>query len=139
MIDIPPVLLYYVDSTRGDFMSFKTGSVAIYRQLIEHFELEIASGRLAKGARIDSIRDLALQFKVNPNTVQKALSELERDGLINTDRTNGKFVVEDEALISELSDRLASNMVTNFIDNAHTLGFSKEKAITLIEKEWSVE
>lgn len=117
-------------------MSFKTGAVAIYRQLIEYFELEIASGRLGKGDRIDSIRDLALEFKVNPNTVQKALSELERDGYIITDRTNGKFVVEDEALINNLALSLANNIVVNFIESTKTLGLSKEEAIKLIETTW---
>lgn len=117
-------------------MSFKSGTVAIYRQLIEYFELEIASGRLAKGDRIDSIRDLALQFKVNPNTVQKALSELERDGLIYTDRTNGKFVIEDEALIKQLSLQLASSIVSSFIESTQTLGLSKDEAIALIDLEW---
>lgn len=117
-------------------MSFKTGSVAIYRQLIEYFELEIASSRLPKGARIDSIRDLALQFKVNPNTVQKALSELERDGLIITDRTNGKFVVEDEALIKKLAHELAQSIVETFVENITTLGLNKEEAVSLIETNW---
>ncbi|UPU38634.1 GntR family transcriptional regulator [Erysipelothrix sp. Poltava] len=56
-------------------MSLKNSSVAIYRQIIEYFELEIASGRLKAGDRIESIRALALFFKVNPNTVQKALNE----------------------------------------------------------------
>ncbi len=117
-------------------MSFKSGSVAIYRQLIEHFELEIASGRIPKGARIDSIRDLALEFKVNPNTVQKALAELERDGLIITDRTNGKFVVEDSELITNLAHQLATSIVDTFIEQTQILGMSKTEAIALIEKEW---
>lgn len=117
-------------------MSFKTGSVAIYRQLIEYFELEIASSRLSKGSRIDSIRDLALQFKVNPNTVQKALSELERDGLIITDRTNGKFVVEDEVVINKLAHELAQKIVETFVENTSTLGLTKEEAIELIEQNW---
>ena len=117
-------------------MSIKTGSVAIYRQLIEHFELEIASGRLEKGARIDSIRDLALQFKVNPNTVQKALSELERDGLILTDRTNGKFVTEDTELINKLAHNLANSIVEVFVDSAKTLGLDKNEAIALVDDSW---
>lgn len=117
-------------------MSFKTGSVAIYRQLIEYFELEIASSRLPKGSRIDSIRDLALQFKVNPNTVQKALSELERDGLIITDRTNGKFVVEDQAVINKLARQLAQSIVGSFVDNIKTLGLTQEEALNLIETNW---
>lgn len=117
-------------------MSIKTGSVAIYRQLIEHFELEIASGRLEKGARIDSIRDLALQFKVNPNTVQKALSELERDGLILTDRTNGKFVTEDTELINKLAHNLANSIVEVFVDSTKTLGLDKNEAIALVDDSW---
>ncbi len=117
-------------------MSIKSSTVAIYRQLIEHFELEIASGRLPSGSRIDSIRDLALEFKVNPNTVQKALAELERDGLIITDRTNGKFIIEDTEKIRKLAHSLASNIVTSFIESTKTLGFDKEEALELVDQAW---
>ena len=71
----------------------------IYIQLVELIRIEIVSGKFKKGERIPSVRELALMMKVNPNTMQKALNELENQKLIYTERTNGKFVTEDEELI----------------------------------------
>ena len=68
----------------------------IYIQLLEQLQVLIVSGNINTGERISSVRDLALEYKVNPNTVQKALQELESLGLIYTERTNGKFVTNDK-------------------------------------------
>ena len=76
----------------------------IYIQIIEYVKLDIISNRLKKGDKIPSVREYALQMKVNPNTVQKALVELERDGLIYTERTNGKYVTNDDALINKIKE-----------------------------------
>lgn len=67
----------------------------IYIQLVEQLKQYIVSARLKPGERLPSVRDLAMESKVNPNTMQKALSELEDDKLIYTERTNGKFVTDD--------------------------------------------
>ncbi|CAM2815124.1 GntR family transcriptional regulator [Erysipelothrix tonsillarum] len=119
-------------------MSLKNSSVAIYRQIIEYFELEIASGRLNAGDRIDSIRALALFFKVNPNTVQKALNELEREGLIETDRTNGKFVTDKKDIIKKLRSELGRRYSVVFVEKAKTLGLDLEETISLLKDEWEV-
>lgn len=119
-------------------MSLKNSSVAIYRQIIEYFELEIASGRLNAGDRIDSIRALALFFKVNPNTVQKALNELEREGLIETDRTNGKFVTDKKVIIKKLRSELGRRYSVVFVEKAKTLGLDLEETISLLKDEWEV-
>ena len=79
----------------------------IYIQLIEQLELYIVSGRLKPGERLPSVREYALISKVNPNTMQKALGELEEKGLIFTERTNGKFVTEDVALLKECREKYA--------------------------------
>ena len=68
----------------------------IYIQLVEIIRIEIVSGKFKKGQRMPSVRELALIMKVNPNTMQKALAELENEQLIYTERTNGKYVTEDE-------------------------------------------
>ncbi len=120
-------------------MSFKSGSVAIYRQLIEYFELEIASKRLGAGERVDSIRDLALQFKVNPNTVQKALSELERDHLIETDRTNGKFVTQDEKRIQVLQHEIGKRLSLTYANSCKSMGITIEESKELLEEAWGSE
>ena len=76
----------------------------IYIQLIKLIEREIVSGRLKNGERIPSVREYANSFKVNPNTMQKALMELEKEGLIYIERTNGKYITEDTELIKKVKD-----------------------------------
>lgn len=120
-------------------MSLKKSTIAIYKQIIDHFEYEIASGRLDLGERIKSIRELAVMFKVNPNTVQKALNELERDGLLITDRTNGKFVTEDMDIVNTLRHTLAKGIVDEFVENCRSLGISYEESIGVLEKNWRIE
>ena len=71
----------------------------IYIQLVEMLKIEIISGRIKSGEKLPSVRDFAMKAKVNPNTMQKALSELERENLIYTERTNGKYVTDDNNLI----------------------------------------
>ena len=117
-------------------MKITTGALPIYRQIIDDFELKIASGRLEPGEKIDSIRSLALQFQVNPNTIQKALSELERDGYIYTDRTNGKFVSEDVTLIKQLKNTLMKNISTEFIVGVKQFGFDSDETIEYLKEAW---
>ncbi len=105
----------------------------IYIQLVEQLRIHIISGRLSAGERLPSVRDLALQLKVNPNTLQKALSELEEAGLIFTERTNGKFVTEDLALIEKHRQDYASAISEKFISNMQNIGFTREEAIKYLE------
>ena len=74
-------------------------NIPIYIQIVEKLKIQIISGEYAPGERLLSVRDLATSLKVNPNTLQRALQELEDAGLIFTERTNGKFVTSDKALI----------------------------------------
>ena len=74
----------------------------IYVQLVEKLRIEIISGKLKSGERLPSVRELALTVRVNPNTMQIALVELENEGLIYTERTNGKFVTKNEELIEKV-------------------------------------
>lgn len=117
-------------------MAKLSGSSAIYLQIQRYFEIEIASGRFKPGMKIDPIRTLALEFKVNPNTIQKSLQELERDGLIYTDRTNGKFVIEDEAIIRDLSKKLEKDIVYHFVDEAKNLELKLDEILSMIQQEW---
>ena len=87
----------------------------IYVQLVEKIRLEIISGRLKSGERLPSVRELALTARVNPNTMQKALAELEDEGLVYTERTNGKFVTENVELIEKIKNELAKEKV-NFAE-----------------------
>lgn len=117
-------------------MPIGKGPVAIYRQIIEYFYYEIGSGRIKSGDRIDSIRNLALQFKVNPNTVQKALNELERESLVVTDRTNGKFVTSDENRIRELRKTLSHEVTRGFVVRMKDLGIEVTDVTSYINEIW---
>ena len=85
-------------------------SVPIYLQIVSEIKKQIVSGKLIPGERIPSVRELALTYKVNPNTMQKALIELEENGLIKTERTNGKFVTEDQKLINKKKNEYSYNL-----------------------------
>ena len=113
-----------------------TGTSAIYLQIQRHFEAEIASGRLQPGSKIDSIRSLAVTFQVNPNTIQKSLQELERDGLIYTDRTNGKFVTDDVVLIKSLNKKLVKELLSSFMNEAKKLDISIEEIQEVLNEMW---
>lgn len=106
----------------------------IYMQLVEELKMNIISGNLKPNERLLSVREYALQKKVNPNTMQKALTELENMKLIYTERTNGKFVTNDINLINEYKDKYASNITYNYINNMLNLGYKKEEILDLIKK-----
>ena len=106
----------------------------IYVQLLEYIRLQIVSGVLKPSDRLPSVRDLALNMKVNPNTMQKALSELEEEGLIYTERTNGKFVTENKDLIEKVKRKLAEEKVKNYINDMNNIGITYEEAIYYLQE-----
>jgi DNA-binding transcriptional regulator YhcF (GntR family) len=103
----------------------------IYMQLMDEIKGQIAAGQLGPGAKIDSIRELAAFYAVNPNTVQRALSELEREGLLFTKRASGKTVTEDEGLIGNLRSGLASARIEALLSAMEALGFGAGETRTL--------
>ena len=107
----------------------------IYVQLVETLRRSIISSAVAPGERLPSVRDLALQAKVNPNTMQKALSELESAGLIYTERTNGKFVTQDAHVIAAARSALADDVARRYLLEMEGLGFSVEEATAYLTKE----
>ena len=102
-------------------------SVPIYLQIVSEIKKQIVSGKLIPGERIPSVRELALTYKVNPNTMQKALIELEENGLIKTERTNGKFVTEDENIINKIKNAYADNLTQNYLSEMISLGITKQE------------
>ena len=106
----------------------------IYVQLVEQLKLEIVSGRLKPGDRIMSVRELAITARVNPNTMQKALAELEMQGLIYTERTNGKFVTKAVKLIEKIKDELAKEKVDKYISDMKNIGITFEESIKYLQK-----
>lgn len=99
----------------------------IYLQLMEQLKLKIISGVYPPGSRVPAVRELAAEASVNPNTMQKALSELERDGLLYANRTSGRFITEDISMIKDLKFDLAQEQLTLFLEQMEKLGFTKEE------------
>lgn len=106
----------------------------IYIQLVEQLKICIISGKIKSGDRLPSVRELALKSQVNPNTMQKALVELEDLKLIYTERTNGKFVTTDKKLIENIKKELAKNKVQEYLNDMNNLGFNKTEAINYLKE-----
>lgn len=106
----------------------------IYIQIIEYVKLDIVSKRLKKGDKIPSVREYALQMGVNPNTVQKALIELEREKLIYTERTNGKYVTNDDTLIQKIREELIDNKIDCLFSDLIQLGINKNQIIEYLKR-----
>lgn len=107
----------------------------IYIQIMERIQLDIISGVYKPGDRLPSVRKLALQAAVNPNTMQKALSELERSGIVYSKRTSGRLITEDESMLKHLKTELAEEHIHAFLENMDKLGFSKEEILALTQEQ----
>ena len=106
----------------------------IYAQIIERVQLAIITGHYKPGEKLPSVRELASEAAVNPNTMQKALSELEQSGLLYTQRTSGRFITEDEKLLKKMKMDLATEHIHQFFEQMHHLGFSDEETLELIRE-----
>lgn len=104
----------------------------IYLQLMERIQHDIVSGIYNPGDKLPSVRDLALEASVNPNTMQKALSELERSGLVRSQRTSGRFITENQELLKNMKNELAGDHIRSFLDQMSNLGFDKKETLELI-------
>ena len=106
----------------------------IYIQLVEKLKLVIISGQYETGSKLPSVREFALKAKVNPNTMQKALIELENLGLIYTKRTSGKYITENKKLIEKIKKEIANEKVKTYLNDMKNIGFSKEEATDYLKK-----
>lgn len=111
----------------------------IYLQIIERVQMDIITGRYQPGDKLPSVRDLAQEAAVNPNTMQKALSELERSGLIYSQRTSGRFITEDKELIHQMKQELAAAEVSAFVAHMKQLGITPEEIRQLLAKTMEEE
>lgn len=105
----------------------------IYLQLVEQLRIAIVSGVYPAGSRLPSVRELAVMAKVNPNTMQKALTELESDQLIFTERTNGKYVTEDQRLLAKIKAELATDLADNYLADMSKIGITPAESIKYIK------
>ena len=106
----------------------------IYAQILEVIQLRIIVGQYKPGEKIPSVRELAAEAGVNPNTMQKALTELERSGLVMAQRTSGRIVTEDKEMIREIRNQLAREQVQEFVNKMKELGFDRDEIVTLLKQ-----
>ena len=105
----------------------------IYLQLMERIQHDIISGTYKPGDKLPSVRELAMEASVNPNTMQKALSELERIGLVHSRRTSGRFITEDETMIKQLKTETATEHIREFLKSMEYLGFTRPEILELVQ------
>lgn len=106
----------------------------IYLQLVEELKLKIISNELSAGSKLPSVREFAAEAGVNPNTMQRALAELEGQQLVFTKRTSGRFVTEDDAYIQTLRQDYAQNQISDMITSLIKLGYTSKELTVLIEQ-----
>lgn len=106
----------------------------IYAQLVDQIELKICSGTFPLGSKLPSVRDLAKEASVNPNTMQRALAKLEEDGLLYTNRTSGRYVTEDYNMVQQLKNKIAQEHIQFFLNKMTDLGFEKNEVLSILSK-----
>lgn len=111
----------------------------IYTQILEHIELSIISGNYKPGDKLPSVRELAGDASVNPNTMQRALAELERRMLVHSERTTGRFITEDMELISQVKERTADNYIDEFVVKMKKIGFSEDEILEMMRSHMGYE
>ncbi len=104
----------------------------VYLQLIEQIQHRIITGVYQPGDKLPSVRDMAAEAGVNPNTMQKSLMELERSGLVYTNRTSGRYITSDHTLIKELKNQSVKGQIMEFLDKMAMLGFKEDEIKHLI-------
>lgn len=109
-------------------------SKPIYIQLVELIKFKIISGELSIGEKLSSVRELAEEAGVNPNTMQRALVELERQGLVYTQRTTGRFVTEDIEHIKAMRSQYAMLRIKELTTSLLQLGYERKELLTLIQE-----
>lgn len=113
-------------------------SRAIYKQIIENFQKQLVRKELGPGDKIPSQREYAQQVRVNPNTVQRAYQELERSGLVATIRGQGTFIQADEAMIDEIRQQMADNLLDHFLEEMSSLGYSEDEIQAMLTRRWTI-
>ena len=109
-----------------------SGDRPIYAQIIEQIKRAVVSGELGAGDKMPPVRELAGEAGVNPNTMQRALAELERAGLVYSQRTSGRFITENTDLIAEMKVELANDKVREFLHSMEQLGYTRSQTAELI-------
>lgn len=106
----------------------------IYLQIVGEIILRIANNDYMPGEKLPSVRDLALEAGVNPNTMQRALSELEREGIVYAERTSGRFVTDDESVLQKFKTDLIKKIIKEFIEKLNKMGLDNEDIYEVVKK-----
>lgn len=114
--------------------SFQSG-IPIYAQLTEGIKTRIISGAYPAGSRLPSVRELAAEAGVNPNTMQRALSMLEQEGYLRTERTNGRFVTDDVEQLADSKKQVAREKIQTFLEQMTELGISPQEVVAFIQEK----
>lgn len=115
-----------------DFVWHFSNDKPIYTQIVEHIKQLIVSSGLSPGDKLPSVRELAQEACVNPNTMQRAMAELENNGLLYTMRSAGRYITEDAELIKQVKNELAKKEISDFLQSMEKLGFSPEETVKMI-------
>lgn len=119
-----------------DYVNIKLdfdGRYPIYEQIIQQFFKDIVTGKLKPGDRIPSIRDLAMQLKVNTNTIQRSYQEMERNSIIYSKRGMGYFVMENDNMVTEIRKDMINSHLRNFVEEMQSIGFSQNQILQELE------
>lgn len=108
-------------------------NIPIYIQVMNDIKRKIVKGDYKPEDKIESVRELALLYGANPNTIQRALQELEREGLLRSERTTGRFISNDLQLIENCKKTLATEFTTEYVENVNSIGLSVEDGIELLQ------
>lgn len=109
-------------------------ALPIYWQVVTMIKQDIVAGALQLGAKMPSVRDLALQYTINPNTASRVYKELENEGICFTRRGMGTFVTEEKEKVKQLKEEMANELMEQFLDGMKQLGISEEEAILMIKE-----
>jgi GntR family transcriptional regulator len=130
---ISVLFIYNSEKARGDKMKF-VDNIPIYIQIMNYIKRKIITEELKRGDKLPSVRELAESINVNPNTVQRAYQELEREGVAYSQRGLGRYITEDEEKIKLLRSEMADEIIKTFIDGMCKLGYSSEEMFHILEK-----
>ncbi|HEN0498798.1 TPA: GntR family transcriptional regulator [Streptococcus agalactiae] len=105
----------------------------IYSQIAEHIKMQIISQEIKSGDQLPTVRELAQEAGVNPNTMQRAFTELEREGMVFSQRTSGRFVTEDNLLIGKIRQQVAKAELATFVNNMKKIGYKLDEITVALD------
>lgn len=109
-------------------------NLPIYLQIMNHIKKQIVSGLLQPGDKIPSVRELAADLQINPNTVQRTFQELEREEVVETKRGLGRYVTSEESKIMAIKKEMAGDLLHQFIHGMQELGFRNQDIVTIVKE-----